>query len=182
MIRKLGYLENGTGQHQSNTVYGIDGQIPAITTIQGGGTQQIKILTNTKKGFTPLKNGGVADLSYPSSKTRRGRVQGNGELSPTLTTTNQDICKVERSETMSDTRYRIRKLTPLECWRLMGFSDEEFMAAEKVNSNTQLYKQAGNSIVVNVLEEIFKKVFETLESREQMPKYTQMNIEDWLGR
>ena len=83
---------------------------------------------------------------------------------------------------MSDTRYRIRKLTPLECWRLMGFSDEEFMAAEQVNSNTQLYKQAGNSIVVNVLEEIFKKVFETLESREQMPKYTQMNIEDWLGR
>ena len=58
MIRKLGYLENGTRQHQSNTVYGIDGQIPAITTIQGGGTQQIKILTNNKKGFTPLKNGG----------------------------------------------------------------------------------------------------------------------------
>ena len=49
---------------------------------------------------------------------------------------------------------RIRKLTPLECWRLMGFSDEDFKKAEKVNSNTQLYKQAGNSIVVNVLEGI----------------------------
>lgn len=46
---------------------------------------------------------------------------------------------------------RIRKLTPKECWRLMGFQDEDFEKAEKVNSNTQLYKQAGNSIVVNVL-------------------------------
>ena len=51
---------------------------------------------------------------------------------------------------------RIRKLTPKECWRLMGFSDEDFEKAEKVNSNAQLYKQAGNSVVVNVLAAIFK--------------------------
>lgn len=53
--------------------------------------------------------------------------------------------------------YRIRRLTPLECWRLMGFSDEDFRAAEadEINSDTQLYAQAGNSIVVNVLEAIF---------------------------
>lgn len=51
---------------------------------------------------------------------------------------------------------RIRKLTPRECWRLMGCSDEDFEKAEAVNSNSQLYKQAGNSIVVNVLEELFK--------------------------
>jgi DNA (cytosine-5)-methyltransferase 1 len=50
---------------------------------------------------------------------------------------------------------RIRKLTPKECYRLMGFSDEDFEKASKVNSNCQLYKQAGNSIVVNVLEKIF---------------------------
>ena len=56
------------------------------------------------------------------------------------------------------TKYRIRKLTPKECWRLMGFSDKDFEAAQKVNSNTQLYKQAGNSIVVNCLEEIFKEL------------------------
>lgn len=55
---------------------------------------------------------------------------------------------------------RVRKLTPKECWRLMGFSDEDFEKAEKVNSNSQLYKQAGNSIVVNVLEAIFKKLGE----------------------
>lgn len=50
---------------------------------------------------------------------------------------------------------RIRKLTPKECWRLMGFEDTDFEKAEKVNSNTQLYKQAGNSIVVDVLEALF---------------------------
>ena len=53
---------------------------------------------------------------------------------------------------------RIRKLTPKECWRLMGFDDEDFEKASKVNSNTQLYRQAGNSIVVNVLEAIFKNL------------------------
>ena len=50
---------------------------------------------------------------------------------------------------------RIRKLTPRECYRLMGFSDAEFDRAEKFNSNTQLYKQAGNSVVVDVIEELF---------------------------
>ena len=53
---------------------------------------------------------------------------------------------------------RIRKLTPKECWRLMGFSDEDFEKARAVNSDTQLYKQAGNSIVVQVLEAIFKQM------------------------
>lgn len=53
---------------------------------------------------------------------------------------------------------RIRKLTPKECWRLMGFSDEDFDKAKEVNSDSQLYKQAGNSIVVQVLENIFKEM------------------------
>lgn len=53
---------------------------------------------------------------------------------------------------------RIRKLTPKECWRLMGFDDKDFDKAEKVNTNSQLYKQAGNSIVVNVLMAIFKEM------------------------
>ncbi len=55
-------------------------------------------------------------------------------------------------------RCYLRRLTPKECWRLMGFDDEDFEKAAKVNSNTQLYKQAGNSIVVNVLEAILKKL------------------------
>ena len=60
--------------------------------------------------------------------------------------------------TRNGNTYAIRKLTPKECWRLMGFSDEDFHAAEAVNSNTQLYKQAGNSIVKQVLMAIFQQM------------------------
>ena len=56
------------------------------------------------------------------------------------------------------TKHLVRKLTPRECWRLMGFTDSDFDKAQAVCSDTQLYKQAGNSIVVNVLEEILKKL------------------------
>ena len=58
---------------------------------------------------------------------------------------------------------RIRKLTPKECWRLLGFSDTDYANAERVNSNTQLYKEAGNSICVNCLEMIFGQMFEGKE-------------------
>ena len=61
---------------------------------------------------------------------------------------------------------RIRKLTPKECWRLQGFADEDFYKAEAVNSNTQLYKQAGNSIVVDVLEAVFTNLKPYLSERE----------------
>lgn len=62
-----------------------------------------------------------------------------------------------------DSGYRIRKLTPLECWRLMGFSDEDFYKAKNAGvSNSQLYKQAGNSIVVDVLYYIFKELYEAM--------------------
>jgi len=54
---------------------------------------------------------------------------------------------------------RIRKLTPLECWRLMGFNDIDYTKAQNVNSKTQLYKQAGNSIVKHVLMDVFKKMY-----------------------
>ena len=59
---------------------------------------------------------------------------------------------------MFDEKLRIRKITPRECWRLMGFTDADFDKAQAVNSNTQLYKQAGNSIVVQVLEAIFAQM------------------------
>lgn len=89
---------------------------------------------------------------------------------------NGDICKTVRAsghgstdrhswDMVADIRgvymttLRIRKLTPKECFRLMGFDDEDFHKAEAVNSNTQLYKQAGNSIVVNCIEEILINLF-----------------------
>ena len=56
-------------------------------------------------------------------------------------------------------KYRIRKLTPRECWRLMGYTDEDFDKAASVNSNSQLYKQAGNAIVKQVLMAIFSQLF-----------------------
>lgn len=72
--------------------------------------------------------------------------------------------------------HRIRKLTPLECWRLMGFDDEDFRKAEAVNSNTQLYKQAGNSIVVNVLEGILANLLLPQKPQQRMAQ----EILSWL--
>ena len=70
----------------------------------------------------------MADLSYPDSKTRRGRVQGEGDICPTLTAEGSGIYRVE-------SEMKIRKLTPKECWRLMDFTDEDFNKAAAVNSN-----------------------------------------------
>lgn len=111
----------------------------------------------------------MADLSFPTSKTRRGRVQAGGTVSPTIMSSNQELYKLERNEMES---YRIRRLTPLECWRLMGFSDEDFKAAEenKLNSDTQLYAQAGNSIVVNVLEAIFGEMLPKGQAMREEPE------------
>lgn len=111
----------------------------------------------------------MADLSFPTSKTRRGRVQEGGTVSPTIMSSNQELYKLERNEMES---YRIRRLTPLECWRLMGFSDEDFKAAEenKLNSDTQLYAQAGNSIVVNVLEAIFGEMLMEGQAMKEEPE------------
>lgn len=67
---------------------------------------------------------------------------------------------VSKTDSNTDVGYRIRKLTPRECWRLMDFTDEDFDKAQAVNSNTQLYKQAGNSIVKNVLVAILGQMFE----------------------
>ena len=64
---------------------------------------------------------------------------------------------------------KIRKLTPLECWRLMGFNDEDFYKAKNSGvSDTQLYKQAGNSIVISVLEKIFDNLLEKEKENEQV--------------
>ncbi len=76
---------------------------------------------------------------------------------------------------------RIRKLTPKECWRLMGFDDEDFEKAAKVNSNTQLYKQAGNSIVVNVLEAILTNLLLNSEQTETDVIDGQMTIYDYIA-
>lgn len=122
-----------------------DGVTNTLTSIQKDNYVAIK--TANKQGYDLATDGDGIDLAYPNSATRRGRV--GHEVSKTL------AC----SDTMGTLQnYRIRKLTPRECWRLMGFDDSDFEKAEKVNSNSQLYKQAGNSIVVNVLEEILRNM------------------------
>ena len=97
----------------------------------------------TNKGYAEAYDGDGVYINRPHQK--RGCVQRG--MTQTLKTSANDVGVVDNS--------RIRKYTPREYYRLMGFSDAEFERAEKVNSNSQLYKQAGNSIVVDVLEEIF---------------------------
>ena len=108
-----------------------------------GSNYNLKIKNNTKKGYLEAYEGDGVDISG-RMQYHRGNVQK--QMIQTLNT-NQDYGVVTKD-------LRIRKLTPKECWRLMGFDDEDYDKASKVNSNTQLYKQTGNSIVVNVLEAI----------------------------
>lgn len=92
--------------------------------------------------FNPYNEAEIRDIA-PTQTTQCGSTASSATI----------LIKEEKMNNL-----RIRKLTPKECWRLMGFDDEDFEKASKVNSNTQLYKQAGNSIVVNVLERIFEKL------------------------
>ena len=114
---------------------------------------EVLIKQATKEGVIKCKVGGCFDASYPDSKTRRGRVQNDGDVVPTLTaSSSENINYIE-------TQYRIRKLTPRECWRLMGYTDEDFDHASNAGvSNSQLYKQAGNAIVKQVLMAIFTQM------------------------
>lgn len=128
--------------------------------------ESVKIKQATKGGYIECDIGGCFDASYPESETRRGRVQDNGNTCPTLTAQNQDICRIEKAgQILNDgsqcgtfVQYSIRKLTPRECGRLMGVSDEDISKMAEVNSNTQLYKQFGNSIVVDVMCAMFKNL------------------------
>lgn len=78
----------------------------------------------------------------------------------TVGTVTTDGSSPKHNNRVLENNLRIRKLTPKECFRLMGFEDEDFEKAEAVNSNTQLYKQAGNSIVVPVVEHIIEALFD----------------------
>ena len=108
-------------------------------------------------------------IDYTYSNARLGEIL-EGKLKTKNSTDNQIAntltCNVENMGVCVP-ELRIRKLTPKECWRLMGFSDEDVERAAKVCSNSQLYKQAGNSIVVNVLMAIFKELFTPKQTRSQ---------------
>ena len=110
--------------------------------------KKIKIKEATSQGYAEAQIGDSVNLSHPNSKTRRGRV-GKQIANTLLTGESQGVVEPD---------FRIRKLTPRECWRLQGFPDWAFDKAQEVNSNSQLYKQAGNSVTVNVIAAIAKEL------------------------
>lgn len=121
----------------ANSVLDTCGISPTLDTMNGGGREPKIII----KGNTNPSGGGM-----------NGNVFEHSGLSPTLTTN-----KGEEQAVIAD-NFRIRKLTPRECWRLQGFPDWAFDKAATVNSNSQLYKQAGNSVTVPVIYEIAKRL------------------------
>ena len=141
---------NIPGNHDQNSrVYETDGPSPTLSTMQGGGQEpKIKVREATAQGYAEAEIGDSVNLAHPNSKTRRGRV-GKGQANTLLTGESQGVVTPD---------FRIRKLTPRECWRLQGFPDWAFDRAQEVNSNSQLYKQAGNSVTVNVIEAIAREL------------------------
>lgn len=133
---------NIPGRHESACrVYSPDGIAPACNTCGGGGLET-KIM---EAEINVIGN-------YSKSNHDASRIVDSGGLAPTVKENHGTV-------TATNIRNRIRKLTPLETYRLMGFADSDFNKAKQSGmSNSQLYKQAGNSIVVNVLESIFKEI------------------------
>lgn len=117
-----------------------------MVTLTGSDRHGVAIKEATKKGYAEATIGDSINISFPNSKTRRGRV--GKEIAQTLDTS----CM--QGTLSSD--YRIRRLTPKECFRLQGFPDELFEKARLVNSDAQLYKQAGNAVTVNVAYAVAK--------------------------
>jgi len=137
-VGNISKLNGSGGDPQSGRVYSVDGISPCLDTC-GGGRREVKIVIPV---LTPDR----------AEKRQNGRrFKENGE--PMFTLTAQDRQGVFDG-------FRIRKLTPKECFRLQGFPDEYFERAQAVNSNSQLYKQAGNGVTVTVTRAIGDKLME----------------------
>ena len=146
-----GNIYPNSGNPQAGRIYNADGICPSLDTCSGGNRMPkiIEVKEATKKGYAEAEPGDSINLEQPNSKTRRGRV--GKQVSQTLTTSCNQAVVLDN--------FRIRRLTPRECFRLMGFRDDEFDRIKGI-SNTQLYKMAGNSIVVDVLKYIFIELME----------------------
>lgn len=143
-----------------------DGIANTLSTVQKDNQLAVKVAEATKQGYSECRVGiDTVNLSVPGSKTRRGRV--GKEVANTLDTScNQGIfVKVSDELIVYAVWYEkyqcyiaIRKLTPKECFRLQGWTDDYFEKAQFVNSDSQLYKQAGNGVTVSVIEAIARKM------------------------
>lgn len=127
---------------------------------------EVKVKEATKQGFQVARGGrDSVNFTMPGSKTRRGRV--GVDMANTLDTSCNQGIFVQISEELTvyavwypkkQCYIAIRKLTPKECFRLQGWTDDYFAKAQLINSDSQLYKQAGNGVTVNVIEAIAKNV------------------------
>lgn len=143
-----------------------DGITNTLSTVQKDNQLAVKVSEATKQGYAECRVGvDTVNLSVPGSKTRRGRV--GKEIANTLDTSCNQGIFVQVSEELVVyavwyEKYQcyiaIRKLTPKECFRLQGWSDDYFEKAQFVNSDSQLYKQAGNGVTVTVIETIARKM------------------------
>ena len=156
-------LQVNNPNHFSQRVYSKEGVSPTISAgNRGGGKEPCKVIEDNENKLKLFTN--LSGEKWDKMQDVNKRVYKDNGLSPTIST-----CGGGHREPKVCTQYRIRKLTPLECWRLMGFDDEDYWIARRAleetyyngrdRSNTKMYKMAGNSIVVNVLEEIFKNLF-----------------------
>ena len=214
-IKQIGNIvdnkETYGGNPQRGRVYNSDGLSPALNCMRGGGLEpKIAVREATKQGYAIAEQGDSVNVTYPDSKTRRGRVGKQvaqtlqaGEVNQGVVIPKEEYGRFGKQaiETLNDNKdvindgmtvnaynktldktgisptlttrpegfktavlpitngLRIRKLTPLECWRLQGFTDEQFYKAKDSGvSNSQLYKQAGNSVTVNVVDAIVKQL------------------------
>ena len=137
-LRQIGQVSPARGNPQCGRVYDAEGISPTVDTC-GGGNRMPKVAAAMRGRYTL---DGIVEQHIEVSD----RQEANA-----ITTVQKDSMVAEPMALDEQNRY-IRKLTPKECFRLMGFDDEDFAKEEAVNSNTQLYKQAGNSIVVAVVK------------------------------
>ena len=188
-VRQVGNIvkQAGFSNPQRGRIYSANGISPTLNTVQGGGLEPKVLIERPLKGLTKngwhfeqnvfstnsiaatLKaaggSGNIPKIAYRPcltpdriNKRQNGRRFKNCE-DPAFTLTSQDRHGVLIE---SDRALAIRKLTPKECWRLQGFSDDQFEKAKQAGvSNSQLYKQAGNAVTVDVVEQIGKRLWRT---------------------
>lgn len=184
-VQQIGNIVNtgNWGNPQRGRIYSSDGCSPALNCCGGGGLEPkiledfysnrdireyediAPTLRSERNGLKVIDSQQTINGAIRGRYTKCGTIEQQLELNDTqvlntLTTVQKDNIIVGNEDVLNEVR--IRKLTPKECFRLMGFNDEQFSKAEMVVSNSQLYKQAGNSIVVDVLLYILVELYKAM--------------------
>jgi DNA (cytosine-5)-methyltransferase 1 len=156
-VRKYGIFDKNGKRHQAGSVYDENGLSPTLDTMSGGWRQPcIEIKEATKKGYKEAFEGDGIDISG-RMETHRGTVQ-KGMCQTLKTSIDIGVVVTTVCNPYYKSNLKIRKLTPKECFRLMGVRDEDYENIAKNQSNSKLYHLAGDSIVVDVLMAIFKEM------------------------